>query len=205
MFFPAGIAAFLLAPVDPGFRVNYEIEFVSLTPDSDAATYHRVIQRMETDRNGHRQRIVLKDNATATIMSFSKKAMTIENVDADGSKRSYTMPMPKKLGSKAEDFLNFMGVSKDQVGDLTSKSYVQTKETKTIDGVLCVKTVSTVEMNGVTYETVNWNPADKRFDGWLLPPFETYSYSVDGSTRKLIKADTLISFKLGTTKPSVPR
>jgi|GEM_PF-4005161 len=197
----------LTALAGPNFQFNYEIDFVKISPEADAV-YHRLVQRVESDPDAASWRSVIQTDDGTVTWTISKTELEIERVMTDGSRQTQTFPVGKDGNLDKGAFRTAFGPGYEAYAELAKSDKAPrievTKESKTVAGVLCRKSIMRDELQGQPSEYVTWNCVDPRYKDWTLPSLETYLYLIDGTTRKLVEADTATSVTFGKSKPWSP-
>ncbi|HTQ11616.1 MAG TPA: hypothetical protein VMI31_16260 [Fimbriimonadaceae bacterium] len=191
----------------PNFQLSFEFQSVKISAQEDMV-YHRFTEREESDPAAGASRLTIVGDDGTVVMTMTKTELDVVRTEPDGTRQTESVPLGTESQWKKAAYA-MMGPMADEIFKLaksTTKAHIEvTKETKTIAGVLCQKSVTTESTEGQPTEFVTWNCIDRRYKDWTLPSLETYLYAVDGTTRKLLSAETVTSATFGATKPTLGR
>jgi hypothetical protein len=194
----AGALHSVVAHAAPTFQLSYDAELVGFSPDEDSKPLQHIAVRYERVPGTQWVRYTRTTDGSKQIIQSLKEKVLVENIAPNGSRDSKEMPMAefeKMFKGRIEE----AGFSLESFTKANSKKL---NEFKTIVGVKCQKHILSLKTDEGSVEMVTFEPVDPKINA-VLNQFEAYTYAVEGETRTLRYAETVVSFHPAKANPKL--
>src|ERR1044072_410221 len=179
------------AKVAPTFQLSYEADLVGFNPDDENSPVTHSTVRYETIPGSNWSRYVKTTDGTKSIMQYLNDRFLVETIKPNGARYSKELPA-KEFAEEFKSSLSSQGIVLDD--HLKMNAPKKQNVFKRIVGVKCQKSVVQLHMDDSDVEIVMFQPVDLKTSK-ILGQFETYVYLVEGDTRTLRSAETVVAFR----------